>query len=441
MVNIVKIAPCFVDEHERSLSVLETVYQDRERLMNTIRNLWGGEFLQGLQGKKVFLKPNWVRHSVRETDEICLRTHDNFVLAALELVLQQRVSSVILGDAPIQGCDWKRMHSEDFLSAIDDLAKKYGIPVAVKDFRRKIFDPDKNTGEEECKPLSDYLIFDVGTRSFLEEVTKDGNFRITCYPPERLRKEHQKGRHCYCVIKDLFNADIVLSLPKIKTHQKTGITGALKNLVGVNGDKDYLPHHRIGGTKFGGDCYPGGSFFRLLSEFFSDVANRNQKKKGYRFYQKCSSLFWRLSRPGKIHQRAAGWYGNDTCWRMVMDLNLIIRYGRADGTLADTPQREIYSLCDGIIGGQGNGPLEPEPLALGIISFTSSSCLNDICMSILMGFSPEKIHLIESAMKQIKDDENCIYWNGKQITWKDLKQYAVETKPSPGWEDYLKNIK
>ena len=30
------------------------------------------------------------------------------------------------------------------------------------------------------------------------------------------------------------DADIVISLPKIKSHQKTGITGAIKNLVGIN---------------------------------------------------------------------------------------------------------------------------------------------------------------------------------------------------------------
>ena len=83
------------------------------------------------------------------------------------------------------------------MSAIDSLATRYETPVLVKDFRRKIFDPERNDGEEECRPLSDYLIFDVGTRSFLEDVTQDGNFRITCYPPERLKKEHQKGRHRY----------------------------------------------------------------------------------------------------------------------------------------------------------------------------------------------------------------------------------------------------
>ena len=32
------------------------------------------------------------------------------------------------------------------------------------------------------------------------------------------------------------------SLPKLKTHKKAGITCALKNLIGINGNKEYLPH-------------------------------------------------------------------------------------------------------------------------------------------------------------------------------------------------------
>ena len=75
---------------------------------------YGYGVLQGFEREENFLKPNWVRHSVREGDEVCLRTHDNFVLGVLEVVLKQSVASVVLGDAPIQGCDWKRMHSEAF---------------------------------------------------------------------------------------------------------------------------------------------------------------------------------------------------------------------------------------------------------------------------------------------------------------------------------------
>ena len=57
----------------------------------------------------------------------------------------------------------------------------------------------------------------------------------------------------------IIDADLVINVPKLKTHKKAGVTGALKNLVGINGNKEFLPHHRKGGAASGGDCYPGRS--------------------------------------------------------------------------------------------------------------------------------------------------------------------------------------
>ena len=65
-------------------------------------------------------------------------------------------------------------------------------------------------------------------------------------------------------------ADVIINLPKLKTHQKAGITCALKNLIGINGNKEYLPHHRIGGFELGGDCYPGSSDLKRALEFIHD---------------------------------------------------------------------------------------------------------------------------------------------------------------------------
>jgi uncharacterized protein (DUF362 family) len=81
---------------------------------------------------------------------------------------------------------------------------------------------------------------------------------------------------------------------------------------------------------------------------------------------------------------------------MVMDLNKIVIFGRNDGTIAEEPQRQLYSLCDGIIGGQGDGPLRPDPLPLGIISFTNNSAMNDIAMGLIMGFDIQKISLLKT---------------------------------------------
>ena len=51
-------------------------------------------------------------------------------------------------------------------------------------------------------------------------------------------------------------ADLIVNLPKMKTHQKAGVTGALKNLVGCNGEKAFLVHYLKGRPCDGGDEFP-----------------------------------------------------------------------------------------------------------------------------------------------------------------------------------------
>lgn len=436
----VRIKSCFTSEESRSIDNLSKIYADRDQLKIKIKELLDNDFLLRISDKKILFKPNWVLHSHNVDDEICLRTHDNLLLAAAEIILEQGPSKLTIGDAPIQGCDWKKMRTKEFFDRIAALEQKFHIPIVIKDFRRVVLRPEENEVIKDRRPLSEYLIFDLGKESFLEPVSKESesNFRVTCYDNRRLAESHRLGVHKYCITKELFDADIVLSIPKIKTHQKTGMTGALKNLVGVNGDKDYLPHHRVGGVDRGGDCYPGKNLLRRMSEWAMDHANRVQGKSIYWFWYYMSRGMWKISKPEPVHQMAAGWYGNDTCWRMVMDLNKIALYGKADGTLSKEPQRTLYSLSDAIIGGQGNGPLDPEPLNLGIISFTNSSPLNDMCMGVLMGFDIQQIYMLRCAQEQMEDQDYKIFFNDNEVHLPDLKMYSVETLPAPGWVEHLR---
>jgi uncharacterized protein (DUF362 family) len=416
-----------------------TAFYNSEKLYAVVSDLIkSGIRAEEIRNKKILLKPNWVRHSIVPDDELCMRTNDRFVLAALKAVLESGPAGVVIGDAPIQGCKWDRMISSAFLDHIRKLSQDYNVPVEIKDFRRKTYNVADNSFESEIRPLSEYLIFDVGKDSALEPISKGGykKFRVTNYDPDRMTSAHSPGVHKYCIAREFFDAELVILLPKIKTHQKTGLTGALKNLVGINGDKDFLPHHRMGGTATGGDCYPGGSILRFWSELSLDKANRRQGKSSFWFWQKLSSLLWKMSFPGPEHQMAAGWYGNDTTWRMVTDLNRIGLYGCNDGRLSDQPQRQIYSLCDGIIAGQSNGPLEPEPLPLGIITFTNHSLSNDRAMALLMGLPVEKIALLSNSFNE---DTPCeVTFNGKKTGMDGLKTYAVKALPPKGWTAHFR---
>jgi hypothetical protein len=308
----------------------------------------------------------------------------------------------------------------------------------IRDFRRVTFDSHKNNPSKERRPISDFIIFDLGKESYLEPISSmKSNFRVANYDPKRLAESHTIGKHKYCITQNLFDADVIISIPKIKTHQKTGISGALKNLVGVNGDKDLLPHHRVGGKGSGGDCYPGKNIFRRISEYFLDCANRQQGRNIYWFWLYSSAIMWKLSLPKSVHQLEAGWYGNDTCWRMVMDLNKIAIYGKKDGSISNTTQRELYSLTDGIVGGQGDGPLNPQPLPLGVICFSNNSSMTDICMATLMGFNIQKIPLLKTAGQKIILKNISINLNGQHTTLKKITKLSLQALPPSGWVDYL----
>ena len=441
MNSFVNIKSVFSNDKERNIDFLRKVYDDKKKMIEIISSISSFSINEdNIKGKRILLKPNWVKHSSNENDEICLRTNDSFILAALEVVLSKSPGHVVIGDAPVQGCRWDRMIKKEFINSVEELSKKYSITVEIKDFRRVVFYASENESTTDRSSLDEYIIFDVGEDSYLEPITStDKNlFRVTQYNPDRFTLSHKKGMHKYCITKELFKADIVISLPKVKTHQKAGITAALKNLVGVNGDKDFLPHHRLGGTGMGGDCYPGTSYLRYISELIMDHANRRLGKPSYKFFVRVSAMIWRFSLPKKTDHLAAGWYGNDTTWRMVMDLNKIVNFGKLDGKISKTPQRILYSLCDGIVGGQGDGPLKPDPLNLGVVCFSNDSARTDLSMATLMGMNVNKIPLLNAAKSFMNADKTIITYNEQETTLEELKKDAVSAIPPPGWVDYLK---
>src|ERR1039457_2770624 len=64
-------------------------------------------------GDSVVLKPNWVMHnnsSGQGTD--CLITNPSVITAVLDYVLRASPGKVIVGDAPIQGCNLDRLMQE-----------------------------------------------------------------------------------------------------------------------------------------------------------------------------------------------------------------------------------------------------------------------------------------------------------------------------------------
>jgi uncharacterized protein (DUF362 family) len=394
-------------------------------------------------GMTVLLKPNWVFHENQKGFGMeCLVTHPNFILAVLAEVCKAEPGKVIIADAPIQGCDFSALVKQDWRHEVRRVAT---CPVEIFDFRRTVLRREGFAAgqDRELRDMENYILFDLERESLLEPVSiPEGRFRVTCYDPDQLAERHRPGRHQYLLCREPFEADVIINLPKLKSHKKAGLTAALKNLVGINGNKEYLPHHRLGGKVGGGDCYPGHAPLKRLAEYCLDEANRRIGT------PVCTKWLGRSQRLRSLHgmfgnaEIEGGWYGNDTVWRMTLDLNRLLLYGRTDGTLSDTPLRTVYSITDAIVAGEGEGPLAPEPVPLGAVTFATSSAFADLAHTALMHFDPHKVPLVREAFGRFRyplvnsSAESCeIYCGGNRLSWEDVGAvFGRDFRPSEGWK-------
>ncbi len=191
----------------------------------------------------------------------------------------------------------------------------------------------------------------------------------------------------------------MVNLPKLKTHKKTGVTLAIKNLVGINGDKNLLPHHCVGPIDQGGDEYPGSSWFDAARSRGTEVGRALLKRQ-----MGAKIIGWarRVEEAvrGKDFIRSGNWHGNRTTWRMCVDLNRCLYYSNAKGENIEAPEpiRKVLTVMDAIIAGEGNGPLAPTNVPLGSVIAATDPIALDLVALRLMGFDEQNIPKIREPM-------------------------------------------
>ena len=392
-------------------------------------------------GGRIVVKPNWVLDRNEGPGGMdCMITHPAVLRAVLEYVFLAKPAQVVLGDAPLQGCDFERLLDFGGLRAVIADFQSRGLPLAVKDFRRTVMrhDGELKRVAEELRPESDYVLVDLGGDSLLEPIAKDWKkFRVTVYDPRKMRAHHRPGQHRYLIAKEIVEADLVVNVPKLKAHKKAGITCCLKNLIGINGNKEYLPHHRKGGADAGaGDNYAHRHWQMALGETLLDGANR---LRGFpRVYRLCERVVWWLmamaAKRDPSVQLEGSWHGNDTIWRTCLDLNRALLYADAEGRMQDAPQREEISIVDAVVAGQGEGPLSPEPLATGAVFAVRNPAVGDFLGARLLGFDAGKIPLLRYACDDMR-------WRicAEKPAWPDFQPPFLPARAPKGWAGHVES--
>lgn len=176
------------------VSIVRCDEYSRENLLNSIENLLrplGGFKHFVRKGQRVLLKPNLLFPSAREK---AVNTDPAFVSAVAEMVLECGAKPVI-GDSPAFGTAKQVAQKCGLL----DYAKKIGVDVI--EFNRPV-------------PV------ELRNGFFMKRITID---------------------------RAVLESDVIINLPKLKTHQQLGFTGAIKNTFGcVNGKRKALMHLRLG---------------------------------------------------------------------------------------------------------------------------------------------------------------------------------------------------
>lgn len=333
-------------------------------------------------GMTVFIKPNWVASRWREScphkDYLyCVITHPAVIEAIADrvaLALDGK-GKIIIADNPSIDADFEELME---FTEIRKLEHKYSVPCEIYDLRPLVCKDLKDYGQRDKMahqfgdPNGEVQV-NLGRESLLHDVDST-LFRGVFNEREETVAAHTGDTQLYTYSGSLYNADVYISVPKLKTHQKVGATLNLKGLVGSITRKNQLVHWRVGSPETGGDEYPDHES-------------------------------WEKAQHAKVTHRGAH-PGNDTIWRMVGDLY--------QGLLKK--DRIYFTIIDGIMAGEGQGPFCPTSKHANVLLGAFDLLIADITAVRYMGFNPEKIKYLDFFIKK---------WN---ITLDDIKVLINENQ-------------
>lgn len=360
-------------------------------------------------GSTIVLKPNWIRHW-NPSDDGTLEsviTHGSVLRAVLDYAVLAAGPNgdVVIAEAPQHDCRFDAIREQVGLEELERFYQhRLGRKLRIIDLRREEVEYEKNIivwrKTLPGDPLG-YRLIDLGERSaFHDSGLNPQRFRGADYDPGPTTEHHQGGKHEYLLSETVLRADLVVNLPKLKTHKKTGVTLALKNLVGINGDKNLLPHHCVGPESAGGDEFPGD---RLLDRARSQATEMARVLLKHGIGTRLVGALRSVERAarGDDFIRSGNWYRNRTTWRMCLDLNRCLYYSSAAGEHWEAPEpvRRVLTVIDAVVAGEGEGPLAPTDRPLGVILASLDPVALDLAAIRLMGFDEECLPKVCEAMR------------------------------------------
>ncbi len=179
----------------------------------------------------------------------------------------------------------------------------------------------------------------------------------------------------YAIARSYLDSDVVINVPKLKTHNYIGITIALKNLMGLN---LRTTSHFLS---------PEALEFYQHQENYKNFRESNSRDVPHHFSHKAQKKYNPTNRM----------YFNDVLWRSLADLNKIILYADKKGRMTNIKQRNYFNVVDGIYGSEKNGPTctdltKPHVIVAGVDQVK----VDAVCCRI-MDWDPKMVPLVKNV--------------------------------------------
>lgn len=370
-----------------------------------------GVFERIKPGNKVVLKPNFVQ----EKHDFCddwdyVVTHPVVISSVVKLVCKKlkNQGEIIIADAPMTPTRFSELIRHFPVDEWKDICQNAGITFQLIDLRDEewfnasngiILHSKKLSGDPMGKVICN---LEKENSEFWGKKTGSQGYYGADYDIKETNTAHNGVDNKYSVSRTVISADVFINLPKLKSHKKAGITCCLKNVIGINTNKNYLPHHTTGIPSEGGDQFDCDSISRKIESTTTIYAKK--------IVHKCSfltpvlvplkNLALKVWGDNRRSVRSGGWYGNDTLWRTIIDLNKVLYYANEDGSLRpdlSANKKTYIAVVDGILAGEGNGPLAPDKVEAGFLLAGINPIAVDCVAAHIIGFDYHKIPSIYNA--------------------------------------------
>lgn len=404
------------------------------------------------QGDRVLVKPNMVKHFESIEQNECTLTHPSIVRAIIDYCFIAGAGEVVLGDAPIQNADIEMILQNNHYNDLLAFYHEKGCKIRFVDFRNYIVKKQFGIAHEipATQNTAGVIQVDLGKYSYHynPEEENEGVYETCGYDQVNINLNHHGEKHNYIVSEEILKADVVINIPKPKTHRFAGLTAAQKNFVGIVADKESVPHFMEGVKGVKGDETNQDSIYsRILHKYYKKYLHKNAQK-----MYKTAMFYYLVYRAILVFKRDSlyihgQWHGNDTIWRSILDLNKIVLYADKNGIMNfENTQRAILNIGDMILVGEGQGPLSPTPKEYGMIMIADNMAAFDWVVCTLFGFEHSLLPTIQNGfadsmlcgleLKDVMIKSNIKKWDN--ISLREFHpDDKFRVKPHPFWEEIL----